>query len=69
MTAEEILSKVQAMAASVRNKPWQHEMAFNYALRAYNRLAEMGRDDIALLVQCEIEMNYPEYPVDFQAKN
>lgn len=65
MTADDMLAKVQAMAKSVKDKPWQHEMAFNFSLRVHNRLVDMGREDIALLVQCEMEMSYPEFPIDF----
>ncbi|WP_303841013.1 hypothetical protein [Selenomonas ruminantium] len=63
-----LLARVKAMAESTKNKPWQHEMAFNYARRALLlvlSIAPLCQE--AQIMRAEIEMAYPEFPLDIFA--
>ncbi len=62
---EFLLERVKAMACSTRNKPWQHAMAFEYARRAYLKVLSLDKDSAeATLMRAEIEMAWPEFPLD-----
>ena len=60
-----LLERVKAMAFSTRGKPWQHAMAFEYARRAYLKVLSLDKDSVeATLMRAEIEMAWPEFPLD-----
>ena len=62
---EYLLDRVKAMASSTKNKPWQHEMAFEYARRAYLKVLSLDSGcQEAVLMRSIIEMAYPEFPLD-----
>lgn len=62
---EFLLERVKAMAESTKNKPWQHEMAFEYARRAYLKVLSLDMAcQEATLIRAMIEMAYPEFPLD-----
>lgn len=62
---EFLLDRVKAMACSTRNKPWQHAVAFEYARRAYLKVLSLDKDGTeATLMRAEIEMAWPEFPLD-----
>lgn len=62
---EFLLDRVKAMACSTRGKPWQHAMAFEYARRAYLKVLSLDKDcQEATLMRAEIEMAWPEFPLD-----
>lgn len=62
---EFLLERVKAMAESTKNKPWQHEMAFEYAYRAYCKaLATDPECQETTLLRSVIEMAWPEFPLD-----
>lgn len=62
---ELLYARVQAMARSTKGKPWQHAMAFEYARRAYLKVLSLDRDcQEATLMRAEIEMAWPEFPLD-----
>ena len=65
MMTDYLLDRVKAMASSTKNKPWQHEMAFEYARRAYLKVLSMDKDcQEAMLIRSVIEMAWPEFPLD-----
>lgn len=62
---EYLLDRVKSMAESTKDKPWQHEMAFEYAYRAYCKALSLDKDcQETTLIRLTIEMAWPEFPLD-----